>query len=58
MPVKSPLDRRDFEIALICALPLEAECVQAMSDFKAGKLVDLRSVLSELEKDSENGQKK
>ncbi|KAJ9662200.1 hypothetical protein H2198_001551 [Neophaeococcomyces mojaviensis] len=28
----APRDRRDFEIALICALPLEAECVQEAFD--------------------------
>jgi len=32
MPVKTPHDRYDFEIALICALPLEAECVQEVFD--------------------------
>ena len=32
MPVKIPRDRRSFEIALICALPLEAECVQEVFD--------------------------
>ena len=46
-------------IAFVNFEKLEAECVQAMNDFKAGKLVDLRTVLSELEKDanSKNGQK-
>ncbi|KIW65333.1 hypothetical protein PV04_07602 [Phialophora macrospora] len=29
---KTPYDRRDFKIALICALPLEAECVQEVFD--------------------------
>ena len=32
MPVKNPRDRCTFEIALICALPLEAECVQEVFD--------------------------
>jgi nucleoside phosphorylase len=32
MPLKTPRDRRSFEIALICALPLEAECVQEVFD--------------------------
>ncbi|KAK5202326.1 hypothetical protein LTR20_011143, partial [Exophiala xenobiotica] len=30
--VPAPRDRRGFEIALICALPLEAECVQEVFD--------------------------
>ena len=32
MPIKTPYDRRDFEIALIYALPLEAECIQEIFD--------------------------
>lgn len=32
MPLSPPDDRRGFEIAIICALPLEAECVQATFD--------------------------
>ncbi|EXJ69000.1 uncharacterized protein A1O5_07935 [Cladophialophora psammophila CBS 110553] len=32
MPAKTPRERGDFEIALICALPLEAECVQELFD--------------------------
>jgi len=31
-PSSPPLDRRGFEIAIICALPLEANCVQAAFD--------------------------
>src|ERR1700743_3287828 len=32
MPVKLPRDRSDFQIALLCALPLEAECLQEVFD--------------------------
>jgi nucleoside phosphorylase len=31
-PLTPPHDRRGFEIAIICALPLEAECVQCVFD--------------------------
>ena len=32
MPVSPPADRDGFDVAVICALPLEAECVQASFD--------------------------
>ncbi|KIV84987.1 hypothetical protein PV11_00730 [Exophiala sideris] len=32
MPITAPRDRYDFKVALICALPLEAECLQAVFD--------------------------
>jgi len=32
MVTSPPVDRDDFQIAIICALPLEAECVQATFD--------------------------
>jgi hypothetical protein len=32
MPARAHRDQRDFKIALICALPLEAECVQGVFD--------------------------
>ena len=39
-------------IAFVDFEELEATCLQAMQDLKDGKLVDLRSVLEELENES------
>lgn len=46
-------------IAFVDFAELEATCLQAMQDAKDGKLVDLRSVLDDLENEikSENGAK-
>ncbi|KAK4936080.1 hypothetical protein LTR10_022982 [Elasticomyces elasticus] len=32
MTIRAPRDRSDFKVALICALPLEAECLQQVFD--------------------------
>ena len=58
----TPEDEANFiasRIGFVNLEELEAECRQAMKDLEDGKLVELRSVLEELENEtsSENGTK-